>query len=111
IEEELTGLRDTAATMRDGTHVVLSANIEQSGDIGQALRSGAEGVGLFRTEFLYFNREENLPGEEEQFAAYRSVAEAARPNPVIIRTLDLGGDKLHGQLHAEGEENPFLGWR
>ena len=110
IEEELTGLRDTAATMRDGAHVMLSANIEQSDDIAQALRSGAEGVGLFRTEFLYFNRDD-LPGEEEQFAAYRFVAEAASPRPVIIRTLDLGGDKLHDQLHADGEENPFLGWR
>ena len=74
IEEELTGLRDTAATMRDGAHVMLSANIEQSDDIAQALASGAEGVGLFRTEFLYFNRDD-LPGEEEQFAAYRSVVE------------------------------------
>ena len=110
IEEQLTGLRDTAAIMRDGTHVMLTANIEQSNDMAQALRSGAEGVGLFRTEFLYFNRDD-LPGEEEQFAAYRSVAETARPKPVVIRTLDLGGDKLHDQLHADGEDNPFLGWR
>ena len=110
IEEELTGLRDTAATMRDGAHVMLSANIEQSDDIAQALASGAEGVGLFRTEFLYFNRDD-LPGEEEQFGAYRSVVEKSRSKPVIIRTLDLGGDKLHAQLHADGEDNPFLGWR
>ncbi|MEO6788184.1 MAG: phosphoenolpyruvate--protein phosphotransferase, partial [Chthoniobacteraceae bacterium] len=110
IEEELTGLRDTAAAMRDGKHMLVTANIEQSGDIAQALASGAGGVGLFRTEYLYFNRDD-LPGEEEQFAAYRRVAEAARPRPVIIRTLDLGGDKLHGQLHAEREDNPFLGWR
>ncbi len=110
LEQELTGLRDTVATLCDGTHVVLSANIEQPEDIIQALASGAEGVGLFRTEFLYFNRDD-LPGEDEQFAAYRSVVEAAKPRPVIIRTLDLGGDKLHEQLHADGEENPFLGWR
>ena len=110
IEEELTCLRDTAATMRDGAHVVLSANIEQPDDIAQALESGAEGVGLFRTEFLYFNRDD-LPGEEEQFAAYRSVVETAQRKAVIIRTLDLGGDKLHEQLHAGGEDNPFLGWR
>jgi phosphotransferase system enzyme I (PtsI) len=110
IEEQLTGLRDTISTMRDGGHVPLTANIEQSADITHALEAGAEGVGLFRTESLYFNRDD-LPGEDEQFAAYRSVAEAARPRPVIIRTLDLGGDKLHGQLHADGEDNPFLGWR
>ena len=110
IEQELTGLRNTAANLCDGTHVILSANIERSEDIVQALASGAEGVGLFRTEFLYFNRDD-LPGEEEQFAAYRRVVEAAAPKPVIIRTLDLGGDKLHEQLHAEREDNPFLGWR
>jgi len=110
IEEELTGLRNTAANLRDGTHVTLSANIEQSEDMAQALASGAEGVGLFRTEFLYFNRDD-LPGEDEQFAAYRSVVEAAQSRHVIIRTLDLGGDKLHEQLHAEREDNPFLGWR
>jgi phosphotransferase system enzyme I (PtsI) len=110
IEDELTGLRNTAANLCDGTHVVLSANIEQSEDMVQALASGAEGVGLFRTEFLYFNRND-LPGEDEQFAAYRSVVEAAQSKAVIIRTLDLGGDKLHEQLHAEREDNPFLGWR
>jgi len=110
VEQELTGLRDTVATMRDGKRVVLAANIEQADDIEQAVQSGADGVGLFRTEFLYFNRDD-LPGEDEQFAAYRRVAEAVRPESVIIRTLDLGGDKLHGELHADGEENPFLGWR
>ena len=110
IEQELTGLRNTTSNLCDGTHVVLSANIEQSEDIVQALASGAEGVGLFRTEFLYFNRDD-LPAEEEQFAAYRRVVEVAAPRPVIIRTLDLGGDKLHEQLHAEREDNPFLGWR
>ena len=110
MEQELTGLRDTASTMRDGRHVVLSANIEQATDVEQVRLSGADGVGLFRTEYLYFNRE-TLPDEAEQAAAYRSVAEASRPNAVIIRTLDLGGDKLHKQLHSETEENPFLGWR
>ena len=110
IEDQLTGLRDTEANLCDGTHVVLSANIEQAEDIVQALASGAESVGLFRTEFLYFNRND-LPDEAEQSAAYRRVVEAASPRHVIIRTLDLGGDKLHKQLHAEREENPFLGWR
>jgi phosphotransferase system enzyme I (PtsI) len=67
-------------------------------------------VGLFRTEFLYLNRRE-LPGEEEQVAAYAQVAAGVKPQGVIIRTLDLGGDKLHEVLSATDEENPFLGWR
>ena len=110
VEDELSGLRAIESTMLDGRHVVLSANIEQTGDVGQVRLSGAEGVGLFRTEFLYFNRDQ-FPDEEEQFEAYRAVVEAIRPNTVIIRTLDLGGDKLHGAIHSETEENPFLGWR
>ena len=110
VEQELTGLREIASTMRDGRHIVLSANIEQAEDVGQVKLSGADGVGLFRTEYLFFNRDP-LPGEDEQAAAYRSVAEAFHPNAVIIRTLDLGGDKLHHQLNGEAEENPFLGWR
>ena len=110
VEQELTQLREVASTMLDGRHVLLSANIEQPADIEQVHLSGAEGVGLFRTEYLFFNRED-LPGEEEQAASYRRAVEALRPKAVIIRTLDLGGDKLHKQLHTETEENPFLGWR
>jgi phosphotransferase system enzyme I (PtsI) len=110
VEQELTQLRESASTMRDGRHVMLSANIERPDDVEQVRLSGADGVGLFRTEFLYFNRDD-LPAEDEQVAAYRSVAEGVGRNPVIIRTLDLGGDKLHAQLHSEEEENPFLGWR
>jgi phosphotransferase system enzyme I (PtsI) len=110
VEQELVQLRESASTMQDGRHVVLSANIERPDDVEQVKLSGAEGVGLFRTEYLYFNRDD-LPGEDEQAAAYRSVAEAVGQNPVIIRTLDLGGDKLHKQLHAMHEDNPFLGWR
>jgi phosphotransferase system enzyme I (PtsI) len=103
-------LRGTTSTTKDGTNITLSANIEQPEDIAQALESGSEGVGLFRTEFLYLGRED-LPGEAEQAAAYEKVARAAMPHSVIIRTLDLGGDKLHATLHAVAEENPFLGWR
>ena len=110
IEQELSGLRNITANLSDGTHVTVSANIEQVEDITLALASGAEGVGLFRTEFLYFNRDD-LPDEEEQVTAYRRVLEAASPKPVTIRTLDLGGDKLHDQLHTVREDNPFLGWR
>ena len=71
---------------------------------------GAEGVGLFRTEFLFINRDV-LPTEEEQYKVYRQVAKALKPQPVIIRTLDLGGDKFASHLHLAKEVNPFLGWR
>ena len=72
--------------------------------------SGAEGVGLFRTEYLFINRD-TLPAEEEQYRAYRQVAAALKPQPVIIRTLDLGGDKFLSHLQVPSEMNPFLGWR
>ena len=110
VEQKLTELRETESTTRDGIRITLSANIEQPGDIVQARSSGAKGIGLFRTEFLYLDGD-TLPTEDEQVMAYCQVAAAAQPNSVIIRTLDLGGDKLHSTLHSEKEENPFLGWR
>ena len=111
MESELTGLRDTSSTTRDGRHVTLSANIESPEDVVQVLASGAEGVGLFRTEFVYLQHSDRFPTEEDQFEAYWHVAEAVQPHAVIIRTLDLGGDKMHDALHMEQEDNPFLGWR
>jgi phosphotransferase system enzyme I (PtsI) len=111
VESELTQLRETVSTTRDGRHVTLSANIESPEDVGQVLASGAEGVGLFRTEFIYLQQPGRFPSEDEQFEAYWQVAEAVQPHAVIIRTLDLGGDKMHDGLHAQREENPFLGWR
>ncbi len=110
VEEKLTQLRETASTTLDGRHVILSANIELPGDMEQVRQNGAEGVGLYRTEFFYLNKSE-LPTEEEQYNAYRHVAEAAAPHSVIIRTLDLGGDKFMSTLHMPEELNPFLGWR
>jgi phosphoenolpyruvate-protein phosphotransferase (PTS system enzyme I) len=110
VESELTQLRETVSTTSDGRHVTLSANIESPEDVAQVLASGAEGVGLFRTEFIYLQHS-TLPSEDEQFEAYWHVAEAVQPHAVIIRTLDLGGDKVHDCLHMEKEENPFLGWR
>ncbi len=110
VEEKLSQLRETASTTRDGHHVILSANIELPDDMELVQQSGAEGVGLYRTEFFYLNKAE-LPTEDEQFAAYRQVAEAAAPHSVIIRTLDLGGDKFMSALHIPEELNPFLGWR
>ena len=104
-------LRETKSTTRDGRHIVLSANIELPDDVESVAANGAEGIGLYRTEFLYLNRR-TLPSEDEQFETYRKVAERVAPNPLIIRTLDLGGDKLApGTVETSDEPNPFLGWR
>lgn len=95
---------------QDGERVEVAANIGGPKDVAVALEYGAEGVGLFRTEFLFLDRLD-APGEEEQVAVYRQVGEAMAPRPVIIRTLDIGGDKPVAYLHQEPEANPFLGWR
>ncbi len=110
VEETLTKLRETESTTIDGRHVILSANIELPEDLDQVKRSGAEGVGLYRTEFFYLNKT-GLPNEDEQFESYRKVAEDVLPHSVIIRTLDLGGDKFMSALNMPEELNPFLGWR
>jgi phosphotransferase system enzyme I (PtsI) len=110
VAEQLTGLRETKSTTRDGRHIVLSANIELPDEVEAAPRNGAEGIGLYRTEFLYLNRT-TLPSEEEQYKTYRKVAEQVHPHPLIIRTFDLGGDKLAGALDGDDEMNPFLGHR
>ncbi len=110
VEERLTKLRETESRTVDGRHVILSANIELPEDIAQVKQCGAEGVGLYRTEFFYLNKLE-LPSEEDQYRAYRRVAEEVLPHSVIIRTLDLGGDKFMSALNLPDELNPFLGWR
>ncbi len=111
IVARLKELRETSSTTRDGRHIVLSANIELPEDVDAVAANGAEGIGLYRTEFLYLNRD-TLPTEEEQYAIYRKVAERVRPDPLIIRTFDLGGDKLApGTVDIADELNPFLGWR
>ena len=110
IEESLEVIHDDAAETKDGHRIILSANIERAADVEGVLQSGATGVGLFRTEFLFINRSD-LPDEEEQFAAYRRVTESLAPAPVIIRTLDLGGDKLLSHVNVADEMNPSLGWR
>src|SRR3984893_2218244 len=108
---QLKELRETKSTTRDGRHVVLSANIELPGDVDAVAANGAEGIGLYRTEFLYLNRT-TLPTEDEQYETYRKVAERVSPDPLIIRTFDLGGDKLAAGAADVGDElNPFLGWR
>ncbi|MBV8142611.1 MAG: phosphoenolpyruvate--protein phosphotransferase [Verrucomicrobia bacterium] len=110
VEEVLTSLRDTVSTTADGRHVILSANIELPEDVPLVVAAGAEGIGLYRTEFFFLNKND-LPSEEEQYAAYRIVAEAIMPQSVIIRTLDLGGDKFLSHSHLPTEINPFLGCR
>jgi phosphotransferase system enzyme I (PtsI) len=108
---QLKELRETRSTTRDGRHIVLSANIELPEDVEAVAANGAEGIGLYRTEFLYLNRS-TLPTEEEQYEIYLKVAERVRPDPLIIRTFDLGGDKLApGTVDISDELNPFLGWR
>ncbi len=110
VEQELETLRDTRSATRDGSHIILSANIELPGDLESVQSSGAEGIGLYRTEFFFLNRPD-APSEDEQFENYRTIAEACKPHGVIIRTLDVGGDKLSSNLGTATEENPFLGWR
>jgi phosphoenolpyruvate-protein phosphotransferase (PTS system enzyme I) len=111
ITQKLAELRETKSTTRDGRHIVLSANIELPGDVDAVAANGAEGIGLYRTEFLYLNRT-TLPTEDEQYETYRKVAERVSPDPLIIRTFDLGGDKLASGAADVGDElNPFLGWR
>lgn len=111
VTARLKELRETTSTTRDGRHIVLSANIELPEEVDAVEANGAEGVGLYRTEFLYLNRT-TLPTEDEQYETYRQVAERVRPNPLIIRTFDLGGDKLApSTVDIADELNPFLGWR
>src|SRR2546427_1606118 len=108
---QLKELRETRSTTRDGRHIVLSANIELPEDVDAVEANGAEGIGLYRTEFLYLNRN-TLPTEDEQYETYRKVAERVRPDPLIIRIFDLGGGKLApGTVDITDELNPFLGWR
>ena len=98
------------AITRDGQQVEVVANIRGPADAQAALDSGAEGVGLFRTEFLFLERM-TAPSEEEQLAAYQAVAEVMGSRPLIVRTLDVGGDKSLPYLDLGQEANPFLGWR
>ena len=110
LDEKLREIIRQPAVTLDGKNIHLSANIEDQFDIEAVIQHGADGVGLFRTEFLFINREQ-LPGEEDQFKVYRQVAAALKPQHVIIRTLDLGGDKFASNLQLDKEVNPFLGWR
>lgn len=109
-KEELEKFKDAVTKTSDGYVVELVANIGTPADAEIALKNTAEGVGLLRSEFLYMDSE-NMPTEEEQFKAYKEVAEKMEDRPVIIRTLDVGGDKELKYLHLDKEANPFLGYR
>ena len=109
-KNDLAKLKDLPAITLDGHQVEVCANIGTVRDVAGAERNGAEGVGLYRTEFLFMDRDA-LPTEEEQFQAYKAVAEAMGSQAVIVRTMDIGGDKDLPYMNLPKEENPFLGWR
>ena len=109
-KEELSQLKDLPAETTDGRRFELAANIGTPSDVEGALANGAQGVGLYRTEFLYMDRQE-MPSEDEQFEAYSKVLKGFGKLPVIIRTLDIGGDKELSYLKMDKELNPFLGNR
>ncbi|HEY8211078.1 MAG TPA: phosphoenolpyruvate--protein phosphotransferase [Myxococcaceae bacterium] len=110
IEVEALQTRDLPAISIDGYRVRLNGNMEFAEEIPSLLEHGAEGIGLYRTEFLFLDRQ-TPPSEEEQYRCYRSVLEAMKGRPVTIRTLDLGGDKVPGSKKHEREPNPALGLR
>ena len=110
LEKELLALRDVPAETLDGKKVTLCANVEFVEEIDPALRQGAQGIGLFRTEFLFMNRSQP-PEEEEQLQIYRSIVEKMNPHSVTIRTLDVGGDKFVPEINLEDEANPAMGLR
>ncbi|MFH1413353.1 MAG: phosphoenolpyruvate--protein phosphotransferase [Candidatus Omnitrophota bacterium] len=102
--------KDLPAVTRDGKTLQIYANIELPDEVPSAKLHGARGIGLYRTEFFYMNRKD-LPTEEEHYQEYKYVAQEMKPDPVVIRTLDLGGDKFSSQFAIPQEMHPFLGWR
>jgi phosphoenolpyruvate-protein phosphotransferase (PTS system enzyme I) len=110
VEDRLSQLRDLPAETLDGHRVVVSGNIELPEDVPALQVVGAEGIGLFRTEFLYL-KSKDFPSEETQYEKYVDVARRTKPHSVIIRTLDIGGDKFHSEEMTPAELNPFLGFR
>jgi multiphosphoryl transfer protein len=102
--------RRSPAATSDGRGIAVLANISRDTEVLEALEQGAEGVGVLRTEFLFLHRS-TPPDEEEQLAAYRTIAQALGPRPLVVRTLDIGGDKSVPYIEPAAEANPFLGWR
>ena len=110
-EQDMLEIRDLEAVTRDGVHIYLMANIDLPEEVGDMAAFGAEGIGLYRSEFLYIEKSPDLPTEDEHVAIYRQLVEAAAPHPAIIRTYDLGGRKLAREVMATHEDNPVLGMR
>ena len=110
ITERFLAVKDLPAATIDGRVSIINANIELPEEIPAIRLHGGQGIGLYRTEFFYMNRKD-LPSEEEHYQAYKYVAEEMKPHEVVIRTLDLGGDKFLSQLQIPSEMHPFLGWR
>jgi phosphotransferase system enzyme I (PtsI) len=110
LNANLASLKDQRCVTRDGRAVTLGANLEVPEELPGILENGADGIGLYRTEFFYLSRR-SLPTEEVQFETYRAIVEAMAPRPVTIRTLDVGGDKFASYLGTPVERNPFLGMR
>jgi len=106
----LAAIKDRPCVTRDGIDVHLGANLEVPEELPSVIQNGAEGIGLYRTEFFYLSRA-TLPTEDAQYNAYRTIVEAVGPKPVVIRTLDVGGDKFASYLGTPTERNPFLGMR
>lgn len=111
LKEEFKKLNSLEAKTKDGRVVELAANVGSITDVENAMKNGAEGIGLFRTEFLYMESKSSFPSEETQFQVYKKSIEACDGKSMIIRTLDIGGDKELPYYEFETEENPFLGWR
>lgn len=104
-------LKGQASITTDDRHVELAGNIGSPNDVEGLIKNDAEGVGLYRTEFLYMDKEDSFPTEEEQYEAYKAVLEGMNNKPIVIRTLDIGGDKELPYFEMEAEMNPFLGYR
>jgi phosphotransferase system enzyme I (PtsI) len=110
LERELLTLKDYPAVTLDGRTIELSGNIENEDEVEDVINHGARGIGLFRTEYFFITRD-TLPGEEEQYRFYSTIVKRVAPDPVIIRTLDVGGDKIARWVVNSAEANPFMGWR
>lgn len=110
-KEALKQLIGKTSITLDGRHVELAGNIGSPNDLEGLIKNDAEGVGLYRTEFLYMDKEDDFPSEEEQYEAYKAVLEGMNGKPIVIRTLDIGGDKELKYFKMDEEMNPFLGYR
>jgi phosphotransferase system enzyme I (PtsI) len=108
-EKAFESIRDLTAVTKDGCRVKLMANIEVPDEVESVVENNADGIGLFRSEFLFLGG--HVPGEESQYKAYKKVVEAMAGKPVTIRTMDIGGDKVLPEFGAQDEKNPLLGWR